>query len=66
MGTLRSMSDHTGLVVNSITLGQPARDTDDNGEPLLDGEYRWDDSRLPNGVIQDDGTITIDEPEGII
>ena len=65
MGTLRSTSDHTGLVVNGITLGQPARDTDDNGELLLDSEYRWDDSHLPNGVIEDDGTITIDESEGI-
>lgn len=65
MGTLRSASDHTGLVVNSITLGQPARDTDENGEPLLDSEYRWDDSRLPNGFVEDNGTITVDDMEGI-
>jgi hypothetical protein len=61
MGTLRSDSDHSGLMFNGITLGQPARDMDDNDEPI--GEYRWDDSRLPNGVVEDDGTITLDETE---
>jgi hypothetical protein len=65
MGTLRSMTDHTGLIVNKITLGEPARDTDDDGEPLPDSEYFWDDSRLPNGVIKDDGTITLDETDDV-
>jgi hypothetical protein len=59
MGTLRSMTDHSGMMVNGITLGQPAQDIDDNGEPV--GEYRWDDSRLPDGVIDDGGEITMDE-----
>jgi hypothetical protein len=59
MGTLRSTADHSGMVVNGITLGQPARGVDDNGEPV--GEYRWDDSRLPDGVISDSGDITVDE-----
>jgi hypothetical protein len=63
MGTLRSITDHTGLMVNGITLGQPARDMDNNDEPI--GEYRWDDSRLPNGVIEDDGTITLDETDDV-
>jgi len=63
MGTLRSASDCSGMEVNDITLGQPARDVDDNDEPV--GEYRWDDSRLPNGVIEDDGTITLDETEDV-
>jgi hypothetical protein len=63
MGTLRSETNHTGLMVYGITLGQPARDMDDNGEPV--GEYRWDDSRLPNGVVEDDGTITLDETEDV-
>jgi hypothetical protein len=61
MGTLRSMTDHSGMVVNGITLGEPARDMDDNDEPV--GEYRWDDSRLPNGVISDSGEITVDEED---
>jgi hypothetical protein len=65
MGTLRSAHDHSGLRVNGITLGNPARDIDEEGEVLTDSDYRWDDSLLPNGFIEDDGTITIDEPEGI-
>jgi hypothetical protein len=59
MGTLRSATDHSGMTVNGITLGDPARDIDANDEPV--GEYRWDDSRLPDGVIDDSGEITIDE-----
>ena len=63
MGTLRSNSDCTGMGVNNITLGDPTF-TDEMTEdavPLC----AWDDSRLPDGFIEDDGTITIDEPEGI-
>jgi hypothetical protein len=59
MGTLRSTTDHAGLIVHGITLGEAARDVDENDEPF--GEYRWDDSRLPNGVISDSGDITLDE-----
>ena len=63
MGTLRSETNHTGLMVNGITLGEPSCDMDDNDEPV--GEYRWDDSRLPNGVVENDGTITLDEIEDV-
>jgi hypothetical protein len=63
MGTLRSTTDHTGLQVNGVTLGQPARDTDDDGDPLPDSEYRWDDSRLPSGTLDEHGEITLDELE---
>lgn len=65
MGTLHSASDWTGMTVGKVTLGQPARNTDEHGETLSDSDYRWDDGRLPNGVIKDDGTITVDESEGI-
>jgi hypothetical protein len=61
MGILRSSTDHAGLVVNGIALGDPARDTDKDDLPI--GEYRWDDSRLPSGVIEDDGTLTLDETD---
>jgi hypothetical protein len=63
MGTLRSMTDHTGLQVNGVTLGEPARDLGEDGEVLPDGEYRWDDSRLPNGTVDERGEITLDELE---
>jgi YD repeat-containing protein len=60
MGTLRSATDHTGMVVNGITLGQPVQDVDDDGEPF---GYRWDDGRLPTGEIDESGVITVDETE---
>jgi hypothetical protein len=59
MGILRSMADHSTLVVKGVTLGVGARDTDKNGNPV--GEYRWDHPRLPNGAISDSGEITLDE-----
>jgi hypothetical protein len=63
MGTLRSSSDCSGLLVNGITLGEPTF-TDVvlslDPDPLL---FAWDDPRLPNGVIEDEGTITIDETD---
>ena len=65
MGTLRSASDCSGLTVNGVTLGSPTF-TDD--VPTFDADlilFAWDDSRLPNGFIENDGTITIDELEGI-
>lgn len=61
MGILRSDSDHMGLRVGKVTLGQAARDVDADGKPV--GEYRWDDGRIPNGVINEDGTITLTEGE---
>jgi hypothetical protein len=63
MGTLRSASDCIGMGVNKITLGEPTF-TDEITEGA-ESLFAWDDSRLPNGFIEDDGTITIDEPEGI-
>jgi hypothetical protein len=65
MGTLRSASDCSGLAINGLTLGQPTF-TDDvpslDSDPLL---FAWDDPRLPAGVIEDDGTITVDDMEGM-
>lgn len=63
MGTLRSNSDCTGMGVNRIVLGEPTY-TDEITEDAVP-LFAWDDSRLPNGVIEDDGTITIDEVEEI-
>lgn len=63
MGMLRSDTDHSGRVIGSVTLGIPARDVDADSNPV--GEYRWDDARLPNGIINADGSLTLDEPEMI-
>jgi hypothetical protein len=50
-------------MVGKVTLGDPVRDIAHDGNQR--GEYLWDDSRLPNGTIAADGTITIDE-EGVL
>ena len=63
MGTLRSKSDCTGMSVNGIALGEPTF-TDEMIEGA-DSLFAWDDPRLPDGFIEDHGTITIDEVEGI-
>jgi len=49
MGTLRSSSSSAqGLEINGIILGQPVEN---------DGEFVWDDSMLPNGIIDEEGNI---------
>jgi hypothetical protein len=61
MGTLRSASDCTGMEVNQITLGEPTfTDEIDEGVAAL---FAWDDSRIPNGEITNDGEIIVDESE---
>jgi hypothetical protein len=60
MGILRSASDCTGLTFGKVTLGQP---TFTDEIPLLEGKplmFAWDDSRIPDGVIEDTGLITLD------
>lgn len=63
MGTLKSMTNHAGMAVNGLTLGEAVRDLDEDGEALPDSEYRWDDSRLPDGEITSAGEIIVDESE---
>jgi YD repeat-containing protein len=57
MGTLRSTTDHSGLVVNGVLLGDPV---DIDGDPET---FEWDDSAFPQGEIDADGNITLDEEE---
>ena len=53
MGTIRSSSSSAqGLEINGIVFGQPVENH---------GEFLWDDSMLPNGIIDEEGNITIDE-----
>jgi len=65
MGTLRSASDCTSLTFGKVTLGEPTF-TDEipplEAEPLM---FAWDDPRLPNGVIEDDGSVTLDETDDV-
>lgn len=63
MGTLRSASDCSGLIVNGITLGMPTFTNEI--DPSVEVLFAWDDPRIPSGFIDNDGTIIIDEPEGI-
>ena len=55
MGTLKSTTDHTGLEVNGVLLGWA---NEIEGDVIT---YAWDDSMLPNGTIDADGIITLDE-----
>lgn len=59
MGALHSASDCTGMKFNKVTLGEPTFTdaVDESVEPVL---FVWDDPRLPSGVIEDDGSVTLD------
>ena len=61
MGTLTSTSDCSGMVVNGIALGDPTftDEMTEDSAPL----FAWDDARFPNGVLDDEGNLTIDEVE---
>jgi hypothetical protein len=57
MGTLRSLKNWSWqIVVNGVMLGDPVE---------LDNDphtFEWDDARIPNGEIDDDGNVIPDEP----
>jgi hypothetical protein len=55
MGRLRSTTDHTGLVIDGVVLGDPVEFDND---PTT---FEWDDHRIPTGEILADGTIVPDE-----
>lgn len=58
MGTLRSHTDWSHkMVVNHIVLGDPV---ELDGDPAT---FEWDDSRLPNGEISEQGVITLDDED---
>lgn len=66
MGLLRSKTYTDNLTINDVLLGQPVI-VNGNGQPFGPGDdiadlwFGWDDSRIPNGVLADNGTITVDE-----
>jgi hypothetical protein len=63
MGTLRSKFNHSGLVINGITLGQPPILAEDLTDPqtISYAFFIWDDSALPTGEISKDGSVILDE-----
>jgi hypothetical protein len=54
MGTLRSTTDLTGLVVNGCLLGMPVFDE-------ANSMFMWDDNAFPTGTIDPSGDVTLDE-----
>lgn len=63
MGTLRSKFNHSGLVINGITLGQPPILAEDltNPQTISEAFFIWDDSSLPTGEISKDGSVVLNE-----
>lgn len=58
MGTLRSLTDWSHqLTVNGVELGDAVELDDD---PTT---FEWDDSRIPNGLIDADGNVIPDDTE---
>ena len=55
MGTLRSTTDLTGLVVNGCLLGVPVFDE-------TNSMFMWDDNAFPTGTIDPSGVVIPDGP----
>ena len=49
---LTSTTNHTGCVINGVTLGEPAFDPET-------GVYCWDHGTLPEGEVDEMGQITV-------
>lgn len=58
MGLLKSNTNHTGLVVNNVILGDPV---ELDGDPTT---FEWDDSMFPNGVIDAEGNVVVEGEVG--
>jgi hypothetical protein len=63
MGSLRSYSDCSGIVVNGVLLAEPT--FTDRNDPEAESLFLWDHHLFPTGIILDDGTIQIDEEEEV-
>jgi hypothetical protein len=58
MGTLRSTTDWSHqLTINGCELGDPV---EIDGDPTT---YEWDDGAFPNGEIDADGNVIVDESD---
>jgi hypothetical protein len=68
MGRLRSKMNHRPTKVNGVELGEPVI-TREDGTPFQEGDniadlvFAWDDSRLPDGLVDDTGRVVPDLPD---
>lgn len=68
MGTLRSKTNRSGLVVNGVRLGDcPITRADgaplEPGDTITDAWFVWSDAAFPTGNVHADGTVDVDDPE---
>ena len=55
MGRLSSTTNHTGLVINNVILGDPV---ELDGDPAT---FEWDDTAFPNATIDAEGNLIENE-----
>ncbi len=65
MGALRSKTNRAGVVVNGVTLGDAPitlidGTTPEPGDTISELWFRWSDPKFPNGVVNADGSVTVD------
>lgn len=65
MGMVRSQTNLTGTVIGGVTLGVPVLVRVDGspaqpGDSMLTLYLGWDDSALPSGTADSQGTVTPD------
>ena len=66
MGRLRAKVNHAPHKANGVELGKPTVVREDGSEPgegdnIADLFWQWDDSRYPDGFVDDEGTITVED-----
>lgn len=66
MATLKSYYNHAGSYVNGILLGSGVPRREDGSFAESEEEivfYEWDDHRIPNGWIDEEGNIYAEEQD---
>lgn len=66
MGRLRAKINHRPTKVNDVELGDPIITREDGtpfqpGDNIADLVFAWDDSRIPNGVVDAKGDVVLDQ-----
>lgn len=57
MGIIRSFTNHSGLVINGVILGEPVELDDDPHT------FEWCDGMFPDGELDAEGVLTIIDDE---